>query len=61
MKFETNLISLIKPFRCIKEKSRQKLNYLQNEKRLLGEIKFIFHHLRPDSAPLINLQLQKYG
>ena len=45
------------------ENSRQKFKHLENEKRILGEIKSIFHHfkrvsvakrcLRLESAPLI--------
>ena len=44
------------------KKSRQKLQYLENKKSFLGELKSIFHHfkglpvakicLRPESAPL---------
>ena len=39
IKFETNLIFLIKQFYNITKKSRQKLKYLENEKSFLGEIK----------------------
>ena len=44
------------------KKSREKLEYLENEKNFQGEIKSIFHHfwlsvakncLRPESAALI--------
>ena len=61
MKFEINLIFLIKPFWNMTKKSRQKLKYLENKKIFWGEIKKnIFHHfqmavkncLRPESAPL---------
>ena len=38
------LIFLIKPFRYMTKKWRQKLKYLENEKSFWGEIKSIFHH-----------------
>ena len=44
MKFEISLIFLIKPFRYMTKKSRQKRKYLENEKNFWGEIKNIFHH-----------------
>ena len=44
IEFEINLIFLIKPFRYITKKSRQKLKYLDNEKSLWGDVKSIFHH-----------------
>ena len=57
-----NLISLIKPFWYMTKKSRQKLQYLENEKSFWGEIKRIFYNfkglsvakscLRPESAHL---------
>ena len=42
IKSEINLIFLIKPFRYMSKKSRQKLKYLENEKSCCGEIKSIF-------------------
>ena len=42
--FEINLIFLIKSFFCMTEKSRQ--IYLDNERKLHGEIKNNFHHLK---------------
>ena len=44
IEFEINLIFLIKPFRYITKKSRQKLKYLDNEKSFWGDVKSIFHH-----------------
>ena len=44
IKFEINLIFLIKPFCYMTKKSRQKLKYLENENSLWDEIKSIFHH-----------------
>ena len=44
IKFEINLIFLIKPFCYIAKKSRRKLKYLGNKKSSWGEIKSIFHH-----------------
>ena len=38
------LFFLIKPFRCMIKKSRQKLRYLENKKSFWGERKSIFHH-----------------
>ena len=35
IKFETNVIFLIKPFRCMTKKSRQKSKYLENEEEFL--------------------------
>ena len=62
IKFEINLIFLIKPFSYIIKKSRQKLKYLENEKSFGREIKSIFivfkglsagkNCLRPECAPL---------
>ena len=58
MKFNINLIFLIKPFCYMTKKSRQKLKYLENEKSFWGEIKSIFHHFKGlsiaknESAPL---------
>ena len=51
IKFEVNLIFLIKPFWYTTKKSRQKLRrYLENKKSIWGETKSIFrhfsHHLR---------------
>ena len=43
MKFEINLILLIKPFCCMTKKPRQKFKYLEKEKSFRGEIKSIFH------------------
>ena len=40
--FETNLIFLIKPFFYTTKKSRQKVKYIDNEKRFYDEIKNIF-------------------
>ena len=42
IKFEINRIILIKPFRCMTKKSRQKLKYPENEKSFWGEIKTFF-------------------
>ena len=44
IKFEINLIFLIKPFWYMTKKSRQKLKYLENGKSFWSEIKSIFHH-----------------
>ena len=44
IRFETNLIFLIKPFFYKTKKSRQKLKYLENKNSFWGEIKYIFHH-----------------
>ena len=44
IKYEINLIFLIKPFWYITKQSRQKLKYLENGKSFWGEIKSIFHH-----------------
>ena len=44
IKFGINLIFLIKPFRYMTKKSRQKLKYLENENSFWGEIKSIFDH-----------------
>ena len=44
IKFEINLIFLIKPFCQMTKKSRQKLKYLENEKSFQREIKNISHH-----------------
>ena len=44
IKFEINLIFLIKPLFYMTKKSRQKLKYLENEKSFLGETKSIFHY-----------------
>ena len=44
LKFEINLIFLIKPFWYMTEKSRQKFKYNENEKSFWGEIKSIFHN-----------------
>ena len=41
-----NLIFLLKPFRSMTKKSRQKLKYLENEKTFWGDIKSIFHHFQ---------------
>ena len=61
--FEINFIFLIKPFFYMTEKSRKKLEYLENKKSFQGEIKAFFiifkgfsvakNCLRPYSAPLI--------
>ena len=42
VKFEINLIFLIKPFFCIIKKSRQKFKYLENKKNSYDEMKCIF-------------------
>ena len=42
--FEINLIFPIKLFCYMKKKSRQKSEYLDNEKSFWGEIKSIFYH-----------------
>ena len=57
IKFEINLIFLIKPFRSMTKKTRQKLKYLENEKRIWGKIIFkelsvAKNCLKPESAPL---------
>ena len=56
IKFEINSTFLIKPFRYMTKKSRQKLKHLENEKNFWGEMKRIFHYFqrafRPESAPL---------
>ena len=44
IKFEINLIFPIKLFCYMKKKSRQKSEYLENEKSFWGKIKSIFHH-----------------
>ena len=41
--FENNLNFLIKPFFFLTKKSRQKFEYLENEKSFQGEMKSIFH------------------
>ena len=62
IKFKINLIFLIKPFRYMTKKSRQKLKYLENERSFWGEIQKTFfiifkgllvakNCLRPDIAP----------
>ena len=43
IKFEANLIFLVKPLWHMTKKSRQKFKYLENEKSFLGEIESIFH------------------
>ena len=48
MKFETNLILLIKQLCYMIKTSKQNLKYLENEKSLSGEIKSIFHHILRD-------------
>ena len=45
IKFEINLIFLIKPFRYMTKKSRQKYKYLENKKSFWGEIKNIFQYI----------------
>ena len=59
IKFEINLIFLIKPFYYMTKRSRQKLKYLEKGKSFWGEIRSIFQSLsaaknclRPESAPL---------
>ena len=44
IKFEINLIFLIKPFYYMTKKSRQKPKYLEKAKSFWEEIKRIFHH-----------------
>ena len=44
IKFQINLIFLIKLFCCMTKNSRQKLKHLENEKSFWSEIKSIFHH-----------------
>ena len=46
IKFEINLIFLIKLFCCLTEKSRHKFKYLKNEKSFWSEIKSSFHHFK---------------
>ena len=41
--FEINLIFLIKPFFDMIKKSRKKIKYFENEKRVSGKITNIFH------------------
>ena len=65
IKYQINLIFLIKPFRYMTKNSRQNLKYLENEKSFWAEIKLIFHffkgisdaknYVRPESAPLKSL------
>ena len=45
MKLEIILIFLIKPFRYMNKKSRQKPKYLENDMSFRREIKSIFDHL----------------
>ena len=51
IKFEINLIFLIKSLCYMTRKSKQKLKYLENEKSFWREIKNIFYHF--------DFQLQK--
>ena len=58
IKYEINLIFLIKPFSCMTKLSRQIFKYLEKENNFLGEIKSVFkgfsvaeNCLRPESAP----------
>ena len=44
IKFEINLIFLIKMFCYMTKKSRQKLKYNENERSFWGEIESIFYH-----------------
>ena len=44
MKFEINLIFLIKLFYYMMKKSRQKFKYLENKKTFWGDIESLFHH-----------------
>ena len=60
IKFEIDLVFLIKPFCYMTKKSRQKFKYLENEKSFWGQIKSILKWLlvvknypRPESARLI--------
>ena len=46
IKFEINIIFLIKPLCYMTKKSRQNLKYLENEKSFWREIKSIFHHFQ---------------
>ena len=69
IKFQINVIFLIKPFWYMTKKSRQKLKYLENGKSFQGEIKAFFiifkglsvakNCLRPESAPL-NQNVARY-
>ena len=59
IKYEINLIFLIKPFSSMTKFSRQIFKYLEKENNFLGEIKRVFkgfsvakNCLRPESAPL---------
>ena len=62
IKFEINLIVLIKPFRYITKKSRQNLIYLEKERSFWDKIKIFFiifnglsvakNRLKPESVPL---------
>ena len=45
MKFEINLIFLIKSVCYVTIKSRQKFKYFENKKSFWGKLKTIFHHL----------------
>ena len=68
MEFEINLVFLNKLYCYMTKKSRQKLNYLEDEKSFWSQTKSIFHIfkglsfakncLRPDCAPL-KQQLQQ--
>ena len=44
MKFEINLIFLIKSVCYVTKKSRQKFEYFENKKSFWGKLKTIFHH-----------------
>ena len=44
MKFEINLIFLMKRFRYMTKKSRKKIKYLENKKSFWRQIKSIFHN-----------------
>ena len=46
MKFEINLIFLIKSVCYVTKKSRQKFKYFENKKSFWGKLKIIFHHFQ---------------
>ena len=55
--FEINLIFLIKPFLCMIRKSKQKLKYLENEKRVSSVLKD-FHLLKIVSHLRVRLHVE---
>ena len=59
MHFEITFIFLIKPFSYMSKKSRQKFEYLENEKSIFKGISVAKSGLRPESAPLIKSSINK--